>query len=86
MAEVVKKNDIKEYIYKKIVESGVSRESISDDTELVDERLISSIMLIQIIAGIEDILDTIILTDDIGIEEFTTINKIMSIADRYVGE
>lgn len=86
MSEVSKQSEIKEYIYKKIIQSGVSREEISDNTELVDERLITSILLIQIIAGVEDILDTIILTDDIGIEEFTTVNKMMDVVSKYITE
>lgn len=86
MSEVLKQSEIKEYIYKKIIQSGVSKEEISDNTELVDERLITSIMLIQIIAGIEGILDTIILTDDIGIEEFTTVNKMMNVISKYITE
>ena len=84
MSGVIKKTEIKEYIYNKIVQSGISRAEICDDTELVDERVISSIILIQIIIGIEDILGTIILTDDIGIEEFTTINKMMAVVSRYI--
>lgn len=86
MSCVAKKTEVKEYIYNKIIKSGVSRNEICDDTELVDERIISSILLIQIIAGIEDILDTIILTEDVGIEEFTTINKMMTVVSRYVSE
>lgn len=86
MEKADKKSEVKEYIYNKIIQSGVPRKEISDDTELVDERLISSIMLIQIITGIEDILDTIVLTDDIGIEEFTTINKIMNVISRHISK
>lgn len=86
MSEITKKAEIKKYIYNKIVKWGISKNEICDDTELVDERFISSILLIQIIAGIEDILGTIILTDDIGIEEFTTINKMMAVVSRYISE
>ena len=84
MNSVLKELQIKEYIYSKIIESGVSRDEINDDSELVDERLISSILLIQIITGIEEHLDTIILNDDVGIEEFATINKMMNIVSKYL--
>lgn len=75
---------IKEYIYNKLSQAGIKREDIRDDSELIEERLISSIVLVQIIAGIEDILDTIVLTDDIGIDEFTTIHKMMAVVSKYL--
>jgi acyl carrier protein len=70
--------EIKRFIYKKLEQEGTSKESVDPDQELVDSRIISSLLLVQIIVGIEDIIEQPVITDDIGIEDFTTINRIIS--------
>lgn len=74
--------EIKNFIYKKLAQEGILKVDIDPDQELVDSRIISSLLLIQIIAGIEEILEQTIITDDIGIEDFITINRILSTVEK----
>lgn len=74
--------EIKNFIYKKLEQEGMDKESIDPDQELVDSRMISSLLLIQIISGIEDILEQPVITDDVGIEDFTTINRILATIEK----
>ncbi len=70
-------DEIREFIYRKIKEEGALESEIDGDLELVESRTISSLLLIQIIAGIEDIVGTSIISDDIGLEDFSTVNRIL---------
>lgn len=71
-------DEIRDFIYRKIKEEGGVVSEIDGDVELVESRTISSLLLIQIIAGIEDIVGTSIISDHIGLEDFSTINRILN--------
>lgn len=76
---MISEKQIKKYVYTELNKIGVQIEGI-DDTELVESRILSSLGLVQIIAGLEDMLGTFIITDDISIDELTSVNKIVRIA------
>ena len=67
---------IRKFIYNKIQGENVPGISIDDDVELVENRVITSLVLIQIITGIEDIIEKPLITDDVEIEDFSTVNNI----------
>lgn len=48
---------IRKFIYNKIQGENVPGISIDDDVELVENRVVTSLVLIQIITGIEDIIE-----------------------------
>lgn len=61
---------IRKFIYNKIQGENVPGISIDDDVELVENRVVTSLVLIQIITGIEDIIEKPLITDDVEIEDF----------------
>ena len=65
---------IRKFIYNKIQGENVPGISIDDDVELVENRVVTSLVLIQIITGIEDIIEKPLITDDVEIEDFSTVN------------
>ncbi len=78
-------DDIYNFICKKINEEEENIVEIDKNTELVESRIISSLLLIQIITGIEDIIETSIITDDVSLEDFSTINGILNIVNNTLG-
>ena len=68
---------IRKFIYNKIQGENVPGISIDDDVELVENRVVTSLVLIQIITGIEDIIEKPLITDDVEIEDFSTVNNIL---------
>ena len=78
---MVTKNEIKNFIYDELKKVGIKTDNV-DDVELVESRILSSLALVQIIAGVESLLGQYIITDDIGIEELTTVNKMLAIAKK----
>lgn len=65
------------FVHQKIQSLG-EKADFDDDTELVENMIISSLSLITLLAGIEEYVGRDIITDDFGIEDFTSVNKIMS--------
>jgi len=55
----------------------VDAELFDENTELVDSKIISSISLINLLAGIEEFLDQEVVNNEFGIENFTSVNKII---------
>ena len=53
---------IRKFIYNKIQGENVPGISIDDDVELVENRVVTSLVLIQIITGIEDIIEKPLIT------------------------
>ncbi|MEK4477175.1 hypothetical protein NSQ91_28535 [Paenibacillus sp. FSL R7-0048] len=69
--------DLRLFILKKISEESVDAELFDENTELVDSKIISSISLINLLAGIEEFLDQEVVNNEFGIENFTSVNKII---------
>lgn len=78
--------EIKTFIYRKIKEEGKIETEINGDVELVESRVISSLLLIQIITGIEDIIEMSIINDDIGLEDFSTINRMLDTVNKVCNQ
>ncbi len=70
-------NDLRKYIHNKIFSEYKDFQDFNDNTELVDSKILSSLSLIDLLSGIEDHLNYEIINDDVGIEDFSTINKII---------
>jgi acyl carrier protein len=67
---------IREFLYNKLSdEYGI--DVIDDNTELIDSKILSSLFLINCLAGIEELSGLQIVNDDVGIDDFSTINKIL---------
>lgn len=75
---------IRKFIYNKIHGENVSGISIDDDVELVENRVVTSLVLIQIITGIEDIIEKPLITDDVEIEDFSTVNNILKHVEKVM--
>lgn len=71
---------IREYIYDKLKEEIDTTQEGFADKELVDSREISSLFLIELIAGVEEILGVPVVTDDVNLIDFTSVNRIISSA------
>lgn len=82
--EKIRLDTIKEFIYKKIQEENHSEENIDDNTELIENRVISSLLLIQVIIGIEDIIEKPLIKDDVEIEDFSSINRILKLVQKVI--
>ena len=68
--------DLFELVNEKVfVECGGN--SIDKDLDLVDSRTLSSLSLINLLSEIEDKIDINLLFEDVSLEDFTTINKIV---------
>lgn len=65
------------FIHSKLLIEYGNLDDYNDDVELVDSKILSSLALINLLAGIEDILGSEIVNDDVGIEDFSTVNKII---------
>lgn len=72
---------IREYIYDKLKEEEIdaAQEGFADK-ELVDSREISSLFLIELIAGVEEILEFPVVTDDVNLMNFTSVNRMIASA------
>lgn len=70
------------YIIDTMQKNNINVFEVDDETELVNDRIINSLLLITLISGIEDILDLRVVNDDVGIEDFSTINKIINSAHK----
>ena len=75
---------IRKFIYNKIQGENVPGISIDDDVELVENRVVTSLVLIQIITGIEDIIEKRLITDDVEIEDFSTVNNILKHVEKVM--
>ena len=75
---------IRKFIYNKIQGENVSGISIDDDVELVENRVVTSLVLIQIITGIEDIIEKPLITDDVEIEDFSTVKNILKHVEKVM--
>ena len=75
---------IRKFIYNKIQGENVPGISIDDDVELVENRVVTSLVLIQIITGIEDIIEKPLITDDVEIEDFYTVNNILKHVEKVM--
>ena len=75
---------IRIFIYNKIQGENVPGISIDDDVELVENRVVTSLVLIQIITGIEDIIEKPLITDDVEIEDFSTVNNILKHVEKVM--
>ncbi|EFM11980.1 hypothetical protein PaecuDRAFT_1588 [Paenibacillus curdlanolyticus YK9] len=71
------------FVLKKIASLGAVVE-FDDDTELVENMIISSLSLINLLASIEEYVGRDILGDEFGIEDFTTVNKIIGSVGKIV--
>jgi acyl carrier protein len=68
---------IKEFIYRRLSDEYGPLEFLDDDTELIESKILSSLFLITCLAGIEELSGIQIVNDDVGLEDFSTINKIL---------
>lgn len=84
MMDIVNLDVIKAFIYKKLEEENIKADQVDDDVELVESRMISSLLLIQIITGIEDIIDRPLITDDVEIEDFSSVNRILQLVEKIL--
>lgn len=75
-------NRLRGYILDTMQKNDVNVYEIDDETELVNDRIINSLLLITLISGIEDTLDLRVVNDDVGIEDFSTINKMINSAHK----
>ena len=75
---------IRKFIYNKIQGENVPGISIDDDVELVENRVVTSLVLIQIITGIEDIIEKPLITDDVETEDFSTVNNILKHVEKVM--
>ena len=75
---------IRKFIYNKIQGENVPGISIDDDVDLVENRVVTSLVLIQIITGIEDIIEKPLITDDVEIEDFSTVNNILKHVEKVM--
>lgn len=75
---------IRKFIYNKIQGENVPGISIDDDVELIENRVVTSLVLIQIITGIEDIIEKPLITDDVEIEDFSTVNNILKHVEKVM--
>ena len=75
---------IRKFIYNKIQGENVPGISIDDDVELVENRVVTSLVLIQIITGIEDIIEKPLITDDVEIGDFSTVNNILKHVEKVM--
>ena len=75
---------IRKFIYNKIQGENVPGISIDDDVELVENRVVTSLVLIQIITGIEDIIEKPLITDDVESEDFSTVNNILKHVEKVM--
>ena len=76
--DIVEKQ-LRGYIIDTMQKNNINVFEVDDETELVNDRIINSLLLITLISGIEDILDLRVVNDDVGIEDFSTINKIINV-------
>ena len=79
--DIVEKQ-LRGYISDTMQKNNINVFEVDDETELVNDRIINSLLLITLISGIEDILDLRVVNDDVGIEDFSTINKIINSAHK----
>ena len=79
--DIVEKQ-LRGYIIDTMQKNNINVFEVDDETELVNDRIINSLLLITLISGIEDILDLRVVNDDVGIEDFSTINKIINSAHK----
>ena len=77
------KEDLHQFVLQKIQSLGASI-SFDDDTELVENMIISSLSLINLLASIEEYVGRDIIGDDFGIEDFTTVNNIIHSVSKVV--
>ena len=75
---------IRKFIYNKIQGENVPGISIDDDVELVENRVVTSLVVIQIITGIVDIIEKPLITDDVEIEDFSTVNNILKHVEKVM--
>lgn len=75
---------IRKFIYNKIQGDDSNEVTIDDDIELVENRIVTSLVLIQIITGIEDIIEKPLITDDVEIEDFSTIRNILNCVEKVL--
>lgn len=75
-------NQLRGYIHDTMQKNHVNMYEVDGETELVNDRIINSLLLITLISGIEDILDLRVVNDDVGIEDFSTINKMINSAHK----
>ncbi len=75
---------IRDFIYKKMEEENINKNQIDDEAELVESGIISSLLLIQIITGIEDIIERPLITDDVEIEDFSSVNRILQFVEKII--
>ena len=79
--DIVEKQ-LRGYIIDTMQKNNINVFEVDDETELVNDRIINSLLLITLISGIEDILDLRVVNDDVGIEDFSTINNIINSAHK----
>lgn len=77
------KKNLYNFVLKKIQSLGAVV-SFDDDTELVENMIISSLSLINLLASIEEYVGKDVIGDDFGIEDFTTVNKIINSVNKVV--
>ncbi|MEK3875965.1 hypothetical protein NSS64_21300 [Paenibacillus sp. FSL H8-0122] len=73
----ISERELRLFIMDKISEESTDLDAFDENTELVDSKIISSISLINLLAGIEEYLGQEVVTNEFGIEDFTSVNKII---------
>jgi acyl carrier protein len=80
-------NDLRDYIHNRLFSKYKDLQDFNDNMELVDSKILSSLSLVDLLSGIEDHLNYEIINDDVGIEDFSTVNKIMkTVKKNYLKE
>ena len=79
--------DLRSFIHNKLFSEYKNLSDFNDNTELVESKILSSLSLIDLLSGIEAHLHYEIINDDVGIEDFSTINKIIkTVKKNYLKE
>ncbi len=74
--------ELREYIYITMRRNSVDMDAFDNNTELIQDKVINSLLLITLISGIEDILNLRVVNDEVGLEDFSTVNKMINSAHR----
>lgn len=68
----------KETIEKVILNNSELSSMIDPDEELVDSKILSSLALVELVFSLEELIGKQIINDDVGFEQFSTVNKILT--------
>lgn len=78
--------EAKKTIEKVILSNNELAVMIDPDEELVDSKILSSLALVEMVFSLEELVGRQIINDDVGLEQFTTINKILTYLEGIIEE